>query len=132
MVEQVGSQQESAPEELSTQFPEPDHFVYAIGDSPLHLKPFTSPNAPPFTSPNALPILDKREKQEKDRKEQKHTRDFFRFVRAHKNTLQHDTVMDNGETIGVASLLHLKNQYQRKGRPSTKSNKNKKTTTTEE
>lgn len=58
----------------------------------------------------------RRTHREGERREQRRTRDFFKFVRVHAGSphLQHLTVMDNGETCGTASLLHLVSQHKRR------------------
>lgn len=90
--------------------PAPDVFEYSIPDYPLHLKPWSSqvkvPNAPPENG-NA----------EEERKQQRRTREFFRFIRnamSRDPTIQHDTIMSNGESVGAASLWHIHQYHTRK------------------
>ena len=87
---------------------QPDHFVYAIHDFPLHLEPYKPENT---------------SKEKADRKEQKRTREFFRFIRTQNiDELKHDMIMHNGVKCGTAGLHHIVNQYKRRGTKTRKQN----------
>lgn len=86
----------------------PDVFVYSIPDYPLHLKPWNPGN----NSTTAA--------QDAERRQQKRTREFFRFVRnAPTEEIQHDTYMSNGESVGAASLWHIHHQHERRTKHTT-------------